>query len=318
MSEKRCPICDDPTESFREIPDLVYAIRCIRCGSFEMPRETIDDLPAYVAKFDKEIWTAKISHALRRIQESGHVPRVTLEILKRLWKERELPSPPEQGDNLILCVGDHLLHRPGEYSDWQGNKKLELVARIGARKTDDVLYVIRQLEDHGLIENESTMGVWHARLTFNGWQHYEQLKREVVESRTAFMAMPFRDEHLDPIYRKCFRPAVKATGFILRRLDEDAAAGSIINRLRVEIRRGRFLLAELSGNNAGVYWEAGFAEGLGRPVIYTCEKGQETHFDTRQLLTVFWSEDDLESAAQQLKDTIRATLPVEAVMTDPD
>lgn len=317
MSEKRCPICDEPTESFQEIHDFVFAIQCVRCGRFEMPRETIDDLPGYLAKFDKEIWTAKISHALRRMQENGHLPRVTLENLKCLNKEREFPSPPEQGDNLISCVGDDLLHQPGEYSRWQGNKQLELVARIGARKVDDVWYVTQQLESHGLIETASAMSNLRVRLTFNGWQHYEKLKREVVESRTAFMAMPFGEERLRRIYRECFRPAVKTTGFVLRRLDEDAPAGSIINRLRVEIRRARFLLAELSTNNAGTYWEAGFAEGLGRPVIYTCEEGRGTHFDTRQLLTVFWSEGDLESAAQQLKDTIRATLPTEALLSDP-
>ena len=46
----------------------------------------------------------------------------------------------------------------------------------------------------------------------------------------------------------------------------------------VEIRRARFLLAELTGDNSGVYWEAGYATGLGRPVFYTCQKGVTPHF----------------------------------------
>ena len=54
-------------------------------------------------------------------------------------------------------------------------------------------------------------------------------------------------------------------------------AGLIDDRLRVEIRTSRFLIADLTHENAGAYWEAGFAEGLGKPVIYTCEKSK---FDT--------------------------------------
>ena len=67
-------------------------------------------------------------------------------------------------------------------------------------------------------------------------------------------------------------PAVASAGFDLVRLDEDPQAGSIDERLRVEIRKSRFLVADLTHGNPGAYWEAGFAEGLGKPVIYTCEK----------------------------------------------
>jgi nucleoside 2-deoxyribosyltransferase len=76
------------------------------------------------------------------------------------------------------------------------------------------------------------------------------------------------------------------------------------------------LIADLTEDNAGAYWEAGFAEGLGRPVIYTCENGHRTHFDTRQQQTIFWTEDKLDEAAQRLKNTIRATLPSEAELDD--
>jgi len=42
---------------------------------------------------------------------------------------------------------------------------------------------------------------------------------------------------------------------------------------------------------------SGYAEGLGKPVIYTCEKREfeehSTHFDTNHLHTVPWEESDL-------------------------
>jgi hypothetical protein len=64
--------------------------------------------------------------------------------------------------------------------------------------------------------------------------------------------------------------------------------------------------------NAGSYWEGGFGEGLGLPVIYTCEKSawnkQKTHFDTNHLVTIIWDLSDLKRAGDALAATIRATL----------
>ncbi len=135
------------------------------------------------------------------------------------------------------------------------------------------------------------------------------------------MAMPFGSPQLGKVYEDCFKVAVAKTGFHLERLDEAPPAGSIDDRLRVEIRTSRLMIAELTDSNLGAYWEAGFAEGLGRPVIYTCRKDyfQErgTHFDTNHLHTVLWEPNDLKRAEHLLKNTIRATLPEEAVMEDP-
>jgi len=118
----------------------------------------------------------------------------------------------------------------------------------------------------------------------------------------------------------CFKPAVKKTGFELRRVDEQQRAGLIDDQLRVSIRASLFLIAELTTENRGAYWEAGFAEGLGRDVIYTCKKGADvdlsTHFDTNHHLTVQWEPNKLSDAAEKLKAVIRATLPTEAKQGD--
>ncbi len=132
--------------------------------------------------------------------------------------------------------------------------------------------------------------------------------------------MQFGDPQLDTIYQEHFKAAVKSTGFDLKRLDEGQPAGLIDDRLRVEIRQARFLIADLSHHNRGAYWEAGFAEGLGKPVIYTCRKDAfdegGTHFDTNHHLTVIWDPDNLGEAAEKLKATIRATLPGDAKLED--
>jgi nucleoside 2-deoxyribosyltransferase len=127
---------------------------------------------------------------------------------------------------------------------------------------------------------------------------------------------------LDSVFLNFFKPACKRTGFELVRLDEEPKAGLIDDRLRVEIRRSRFLVADLSHANPGAYWEAGYAEGLGRPVIYTCRKDvsedakQRPLFDTNHHLTVVWDPENLADAASQLATTVRVTLPGEASLAD--
>jgi nucleoside 2-deoxyribosyltransferase len=136
------------------------------------------------------------------------------------------------------------------------------------------------------------------------------------------MAMKYGDAQLDAVFSTCFKPAVEQTGFTLMRLDEEPRAGLIDDHLRLDIRRSRFLVADLSHANLGAYWEAGYAEGLGRPVIYTCRKDvfddpkAKPHFDTNHHLTVVWDPSDLTAAAMGLKTTIRVTLPSEAKLDD--
>ncbi len=158
------------------------------------------------------------------------------------------------------------------------------------------------------------------RLTWDGWARYEQLKHQESASWMAFMAMKFGDDELNRVVTDCFKPAVAATGFSLKLLTDEQGAGCIDDQMRIAIRTSRFVLADLTHRNPGAYWEAGFGEGLGKPVIYTCKKAvwekEKTHFDTNHLVTIVWDPANLPKATAELKATIRATLPAVAKLTD--
>jgi nucleoside 2-deoxyribosyltransferase len=134
------------------------------------------------------------------------------------------------------------------------------------------------------------------------------------------MAMKFGDNVLDRVVLECFKPAVARAGFELRKLTDEQPAGLIDNQIRSAILSGRFVVADLSHGSHGAYWEAGFAEGLGLPVIYTCEedawKERKTHFDTNHMLTIVWNASRLTKAEDELTATIRATLRAEAKQAD--
>lgn len=69
------------------------------------------------------------------------------------------------------------------------------------------------------------------------------------------------------------KPAVKeAVGYDLVDMRDVAQAGVIDDIMCIRIRDSALLIADLTHDNRGAYWEAGYARGLEKLVIFICEK----------------------------------------------
>ncbi|HTW86498.1 MAG TPA: hypothetical protein VMD75_00705 [Candidatus Binataceae bacterium] len=230
------------------------------------------------------------------------------------------PMPREQANNALLWVGD-VLRGPDPNGSLKCDDAKQGAAIIGAVNPLGFNFIFNELIKKGFLRGTASIERFDVGMTLEGWDRYEELNRRDTNSKRAFMAMPFGDGRLDRVF-ECFKTAVGETGFDLQRVIDNQGAGLIDDQIRVGIRRSRFLLCELTGGNQGAYWEAGFAEGIGIPVIYVCERARfenpvtKPHFDTNHCVTVSWSIDDLKDATKRLKATIRATLPLVAKMDD--
>ncbi|MBI4810551.1 MAG: hypothetical protein HY800_03750 [Ignavibacteriales bacterium] len=80
----------------------------------------------------------------------------------------------------------------------------------------------------------------------------------------------------------------------------------IDQKILVEIRRSRFVIADLTGNRGGVYFEAGYALSLGIPVIWICEKGTKVHFDVGQFSRIEW--ETIDDLYEKLKRRIEGSI----------
>ena len=316
-----CPVCDSPLSSSEPNPGGrdATAYSCPRCGKFMLTGSLVSTLP-HLHSTDPDAG-AKLSHALRRAQEQAE-PELNTDTAEAVIK-RPLPSPREQADLLIRWLATNA-SGPGEAVPVKFNTDLSI---IGSKNPAGFKFVLDHLRDTGLIiENKSEVPLdgncTLVTLSFKGWEHYEQLKKGGVVYRKAFMAMKFDDEELNSILESVFKPSAKRAGFELNKLDDIPKAGLIDDRLRVEIQSSDFIVADLTHDNLGAYWEAGYAEGLGKPVIYTCEKdrfeSRSTHFDTNHHLTIKWDAAAPEAAGNNLVATIRATLPHIAILVDGD
>ena len=130
-------------------------------------------------------------------------------------------------------------------------------------------------------------------VTVEGYTRLAELETVVVASSQAFVAMWF-DKSLDPAFEEGIEPAIKNAGYTAVRIDNTDFLGNIPDKILAEIRRSRFIVADFTqggkGNCGGVYYEAGFARGLGIPVISTCCKDTigDVHFDISQDNHILW------------------------------
>lgn len=318
----QCLVCESPIDD-RPPPkrcdgrDGLF-VDCRRCGPYFLSGTLQVTLPD-----DLDDDTSKrslLSHAIRKMQRQHEIPFLDSYIARQILAG-SLPSAFEQADNFITWLGE-ALPGPGE-TIWVEPSTHQSI--MGAHTPEGFGFVLDYIFDQGFLEGNRSKtigapGRAYVTLSFGGLRHLSELKKGRAASRRAFLASKWGDDTLDQVVASIFRPAIQKTGFHLQRLDDAPRAGLIDDRMRTEIRLARFLIADLTHENAGAYWEAGFAEGLGKPVIYTCERAKfeehKTHFDTNHHLTVLWSIDNAARTEEDLKATVRATLPDEATLQD--
>jgi hypothetical protein len=322
---KTCIVCDTRNipHPARDDEQGVLSIECPNCGAYRIGYPEVDSLVSHW-KEDQPDHMAMISYRIRQMQRAGDPPYIGEEWLQNICSEDlEFPNAFDQVENLIIFLAETL--KAGETMRLAPHT---CQAAAGSSDRKVLSWVLQSALEQGWITGkveehwDESFQILNGTLTLDGWRWYNEIGSH-KQSRRAFMAMKFGDDELDGLVANCFKPAVAETGFELKPLSEDPEAGLIDNRMRVEIRRSRFLIADLTHHNNGAYWEAGFAEGLGLPVIYTCKRevlqhpDEEIHFDTRNQLIIMWDAHRPENAASELKAAIRNTLPEEALFDEP-
>ena len=194
----------------------------------------------------------------------------------------------------------------------------DLIPAMGyARNWGELSKMLLALCELGYIKNTSNVvGGKNYTITIKGLERAESLLTEQNFSKRAFIAMRFSDD-LREVRDKSIKPACEACGFEAYTVDEEEHVGDITDKIISGIKTSRFVIADFTYNNHGVYYEAGYAKGLGIPVIKTCkkewfdgvdEKGEKNHlhFDIEHDNLILWENaDDLR---QRLESRIRAVI----------
>jgi hypothetical protein len=123
------------------------------------------------------------------------------------------------------------------------------------------------------------------------------LAERLVTPRSAFTIMSFKREYRD-VYSS-YKEVCKEFDFEAERTDESISQERIVPRIERGIRGSAFVIADVSEGSPNVFYEVGFARGLGKNVIMTAKKGTELPFDVADIPTILWE------IQEDLKDGLR-------------
>ena len=114
--------------------------------------------------------------------------------------------------------------------------------------------------------------------------------------------------------REDFRVAIEGLNYSIRIIDEKEHNNQIVPEIFYEIERSKFVVVDVTYPNYGAYYEAGYAEALGKQVIICCRKKEfddkenpnRPHFDISQKSMVVW--EDEKDLISRLSKRIEATV----------
>jgi hypothetical protein len=153
-----------------------------------------------------------------------------------------------------------------------------MIAEIAAKDINEVEGLTNLLLELGFLKE---VGQWGMKIvSVEGWFRVEELQHSSNTTDSAFIAMWFHDTTKK--YRNAVVNTVKYCGYKPVILDQEEYNGFIMEQVISQIKQAKFVVADFTckpelvengkvkaGVRGGVYWEAGMAYGLNKPVIHS-------------------------------------------------
>lgn len=177
------------------------------------------------------------------------------------------------------------------------------------RSKQECAYYIELLHNKGFIncrfQDGSNMPI-DLTLTLEGLEHYIDITEKGQLSNKCFIAMSFSEDMKE--IRSAIKKTIDNNGFEPILIDEQHPNSdqTINDAIISEIKACKFCIADFTQQKDGVYFESGYAVGLGKPVIYTCRQDwfEKTHFDTNHFPHIIYN--TLEELQEKLELKIKA------------
>jgi hypothetical protein len=274
----QCPLCREDTASWPEPMSPTLEVDCHNCGKFYLTFRANRELAS-----DEETAFYLASWVFEQ-NKIGVIPRIDTEIMTSFGTYTR-PNVQKRAE-FYLGQAIHLLD--GRLT---GRVKVDdptLRVASWSFHRGDLNALANYLVELGAIWRED--GAENYQLIAKAHVLYEQMANTRGLRSQAFVAMWFDPQMMDA-YEHGFEIAIGGAGYSALRIDRKEHDGKIDDQIIAEIRRSAFVVADFSGHRGGVYYEAGFAHGLGRRVIFTCKKTEidKLHFDVRQYNTILWT-----------------------------
>ncbi len=292
-----CPICNNKDTQLRSLRNLdAFIVECPCCGDFEITR---------IAKvlLERNNWYEKeiLSYITRYHFEFGTPLKLNSDNIDTLTSDYPISTDFFSIINQIVLFTSKKQEKPA------GKAKIKLTDHpaIFQSSDGDMLHLFNEAIKLGYIEQQ---GHLIYSLTPDGWKLLQELKEKQIKSNQAFVAMSFSKDKKE-IWQQGIKPILESLGYNAIRIDEKEHNDMIIDHIIAEINKSGLVIADFTEHKHGVYFEAGYAMGLGIPVIWTCHEDDISgiHFDTKPFNHIGWTTP--EELGKKLKIRIEATIP---------
>ena len=221
-----------------------------------------------------------------------------------------VPEQVAQADVVVLIGGYEGTYRAANWATIAGKPVLPFAVFGGAAekiyhrelKDFDKKYggQISRLE----FEQLNSIKDWDAHAT-----DIVALAEKVAQSRSVLVVMSYADRpDLKDAYGT-FQRTCERLNYVCERITEKNAAARILPEILERIRLAAFTIVDLTDLRPNVFYELGYADGLGGKVIVTAKKGTELPFDVKDIPTIIWEsqvelEQDLQKRIQSVMRSV--------------
>jgi len=303
LEQNICPVCSEKAQPFGNYRGGSQELDCVRCGKFKIGN---------IAAGQISQWSLQ-----QRLNLSGWIREnqyceIVSSNLAQFANLRDL-TVGEKAEKILLQLAKKF-PKLGEITDLSGGAHLEYLAVGRLVDTNELQFFIRDYlyaEMGFLLRHELVTELGddsRYSISPKGWAYLDSLHKGNPESHIGFIAMWF-DKSVDEAHI-AIEAGIRNSGYEPLRIDRKEHNNKIDDEIIAGIRRSKFLVADFTGHRGGVYFETGFATGLGLPVIWLCRQDEleKTHFDTRQYNFVVWQIAKLPELAKALQNRIEATI----------
>lgn len=311
-----------------------FEFQCLRCGLFRISAAADAKLRQQV--IDKQVIGTMSGYVRKsagvRIDESDlakfvnitapSVTEKTQNILLQLAKEFPTPGEKVHDPAVMAGIGSRYLRQfeaenvfPADVMNLPGVRYVRWLGIASASDAGELMWLIHEaLKTRGYLEEGNhfmfdNRGYKSLIITPLGWDTVERLQERQTDSRTGFVAMSFRPE-LNDLYDQGIFEGIRLAGYEPLRIDRTEHNNRIDDEILAAIKRSRFLVADFTVQRGGIYFEAGYALGMGLHVIWLVRSDElkEVHFDTRQYNFIQWDAGEWPALQRALKNRIEVTV----------
>lgn len=315
MNPDKCPICGSASNTEAWIdggPPLGSVWQCQRCGTYRLSNFAKMVLDASTVEFGKKLSQRQIANLSGWLREN-QVATLTKDNFDELLR-LPTPSVAERAEKLLIHFG-RTFPTPNQTVTTSVPNAVLPCDLLGVSWSADSAECSFLIFDYLLNTTKMLMHLGAHNLSLKispqGWAFLDDLRKTNKGSKMAFVAMNF-DKEFNTFYEQGIEPAIRDAGYEPKRVDQHDHVNRIDDEIVALINRSRFIVADFTGQKAGVYFEAGYALGLGLKVIWSCRedeiKEKLLHFDTAHFNMLGWTADTLPDYRVRLKNRIEAVI----------